>query len=258
MTLIDLFFKIASVFLPLFYIGKWNKKTVVCDVGENVKIKARVNTFDKLAIFEVWGLKEYEVSGFEINPNDVVVDIGAHIGTFSVWVAKKAHRGKVYSFEPDKDSYSLLKENKKINKLNNLNLYNLAVSGKEGRAILYKSDRVSVGNSFYNNGHAEGTSVPTISLELFFKRYKLKKIDFLKIDTEGSEYDIILNTPQKLLRKIDRIIVEYHDYLEHGHNWKELKEYLLKAGFNVDVGLSFIQRHVFKLGHIRAWRDIKD
>jgi FkbM family methyltransferase len=119
----------------------------------------RVNTYDRQALHEVWAQKEYEDEHFTIGPNDVVVDIGAHIGTFSVWAAKQATSGRVYAFEPNQENYRLLEENKQLNNLPNLHLFNLAVSNQVGEAVLFNSDHHSLSHSFFEVGAPNQTLI---------------------------------------------------------------------------------------------------
>ena len=74
-----------------------SQKLVISKVGRNTSLLRRAGTFDRFIIFETWSLHEYDIKGFEIKIGDTVVDIGAQIGTFSVYAAQKAKRGKVFA-----------------------------------------------------------------------------------------------------------------------------------------------------------------
>ena len=214
----------------------------------------RVNTYDRQALHEVWAQKEYEDEHFTIGPNDVVVDIGAHIGTFSVWAAKQATSGRVYAFEPNQENYRLLEENKQLNNLTNLHLFNLAVSNQVGEAVLFNSDHHSLSHSFFEVGAPNQTTVRTTSLAEILQANGIHRVNYLKIDAEGAEYLIVLNTPARALRRIDKIIIEYHDYLNHDHTYQDLEKYLAENGFEVELGASAVQRALLKIGLLKARR----
>lgn len=238
---------------PFAYFGQWNKKIVTHSVSADTKFKVRVNTSDKICIWDVWKKKHYSADGFEINPTDVVVDIGAHIGSFTVFAAKKAMNGRVFAFEPYKETYDLLVQNITLNNLTNVNLSNIAVSNKETVKKLFVGEGNIGGSSFYKKTYSKQTvDVSTISPEEIFIKNNLERMNFLKMDVEGAEYDILLNASSEILKKIDKIIIEFHDNVPHGHDYKELKDYLENEGFHVEVPTSFIERGILRMGILRA------
>lgn len=247
-------FQFGLKFAPLFYRQQPGQSTIILQINDTTRMKIRVNTFDKQAIYEVWKMKEYETEHFTIQPGDVVIDIGAHIGTFSVWAAQKATSGHVFSFEPDLENYILLDENKNLNHLANLHIVNSAVSDMRGQVRLFTSDFHNMTHSFFEEGTRANQLVNTISLEDILQEYGLERVHYLKIDAEGAEYQIILNTPARVLSRIDKIFIEYHDYLNHGRNFRDLTGYLGQNGFQTEIGASAFHRHVLKMGLIKARR----
>ena len=107
-----IFVRFNRLVFPLFYPGHWNKETVVVKAGERNRFRVRVNSSDILVIWEIWKFLVYEDARFPINPQDIVVDIGAHIGVFAVWAAQRAHQGTVYAYEASRANYDLLVEEK--------------------------------------------------------------------------------------------------------------------------------------------------
>jgi len=247
-------FRFGLKFAPIFYRQHTDQSTIIQHINDTTRMKIRVNTFDKQAIYEVWRLKEYETEHFVIDPSDVIIDIGAHIGTFSVWAAQKAVSGRVISFEPDPENYALLEENKDLNHLTNLHTVNSAVSETRGQVRLFTSDYHNMTHSFFEEGTRVNTLVDTVSLADILQEYGLEKVHYLKIDAEGAEYQIILNTPASVLRRIDKIFIEYHDYLNHGYNYRDLIGYLGENGFQTETGASAFHRHILKMGLIKARR----
>ena len=131
---------------------------------------------------------------------------------------------------------------------------NLAVTGKIGYIDFFTSKLNNGGHSIYSTDSKKAAKVKSTTLSDIFKINNLKKINYLKIDAEGSEYDILLNTPAEIIRKVDKIVLEYHDYLHHGHDYKELKEYLEGNGFKVEMDKNFLIPRIFQVGIIKARR----
>ena len=65
----------------------------------------RARTLDRTVLKDVWTKSAYNKEGFEIRQDDTILDIGGHIGAFTVFAATKSTKGKVYTFEPFKDNY---------------------------------------------------------------------------------------------------------------------------------------------------------
>ena len=95
-------------------------KYLIEDLPQGIKFKIRKNTkkvTDLDMIDDVWKRKDYSLPGFTIKKNNLVIDIGAHIGTFTVYAAKRAKNGLVFSYEPEKENFELLKQNIILNNL---------------------------------------------------------------------------------------------------------------------------------------------
>ena len=244
--------RFGSIFTPSFFLRSLGKKTFIEQVDSRTKLKMRGNSYDMAAINHVWRKREYASEDFIIRPGDVVIDIGAHIGAFSVWAARQAASGRVYAFEPNDENYRLLEENKKLNDLTNLETFKLAVSDKAGEAVLFNSERRSLAHSLFEVGEGHHTVVRTISLAEILLANQIDRVNYLKIDAEGAEYLVVLNTPSKILCRIDKIFIEYHDYLHHGHNYEDLKKYLAENGFQVETGGGAYHRHILKMGFLKA------
>ncbi len=247
-------FRIGLFFAPLFHLRWIGEETFIQQFGGDTKMKMRVNTYDRLAVHEVWEVEEYKDDNFIINPADVIIDIGAHIGSFSVWAARQAPNGRVYAFEPNDENFFFLEENKKLNDLTNLSTYKFAVAEKEGEASFFNSDHLSMSHSFFETGVENSMTVRTMSLAGILQANKIDHVDYLKIDAEGAEYLILLNTPPEVLNKVDKILLEYHDYLDHGYHYSDIMKYLEDNGFQVEIARSFLFRYIFKQGFIKAFK----
>lgn len=219
----------------------------------NIKFFLRNNTADTYIKWEVFNNKTYLAEGFGIQSSDTVVDIGAHIGIFAVYAAKMVSKGVVLAYEPNPDNFLLLQENKTLNNLSNLKIFNKAVTSKGGEIDLYFSKYNTGGHSVFQRDSSNKIKVPAVSLENVFKENNLKKVDYLKIDIEGSEFDIIFNSPKSIFITIDKIVLEYHDFYATQYKHKDLQKYLESLGYEVSVH-QLIWDKLLKTGTIFAKR----
>ncbi len=214
----------------LNYTGIFSFKYVKLRNGLKYKIRPKTN--DKTIFNEIWIKKLYTPNGFKIKNNYTVIDIGAHIGIFSVFAAFYAKDGIIYSFEPEKENFLMLKENIKLNCMKNIKIFNYGVSNRNGKAKLYISNLNKAAHSteiVENVSHFE--KIKLISIKNILKKIK-GDIDFLKIDCEGCEYDILSGLSDNDFRRIKHIVLEYHD-LDEKRNYKELCKFLMCKGFEI-------------------------
>ena len=159
----------------------------------------------------------------------------------------------MYSYEPHRESFSLLKENLLMNKIQNVEVCPYAVAGEKGRVTLHVGNANVGGTSMYRKWYSgKKEKVPAITLTDIFAKHKLKKVDFLKIDVEGAEYDILFSTPKKELAKVQTIALEFHDTVEKKYTYKDLVSFLEKNGFAVKVTTPRIFYFFFRFGNLNA------
>jgi len=193
---------------PMLYYGLIKKPEFIFATKTNRFVKIRTNTTDLMALTNVWLIQEYFAPGFEINKNDVVIDVGGHIGLFSIYASQFCTDGKIFSYEPIKENFHLLTKNIELNRLQNVYPFNTAVSKSVDDITIYLNDD-EAGHSMFletaNYRKAKSTTLPEI-----FSDNNIDKCNFLKLDCEGAEYEIIETTPSKYFDKIDKMIIEYH------------------------------------------------
>jgi FkbM family methyltransferase len=205
------------------------------ELPNKTKFKIRLDdkpTTDTHMIYETWGHNGYTPSGFEIKETSCIIDIGAHLGSFTVLAAKAANQGNIYAYEPFPEKFQLLQENVKLNNLTNVRIFNLGVLGEPQTVEFFVS---------HNAGHSafrktdQSIKVQCTSLPAIFDDNAIEHCDYLKIDCEGAEYDILFNTPKSYFEKIGMIVLEYHDRMYEKKNVKELQTLLEEHNFTVTV-----------------------
>ena len=207
---------------------------------------------------DVWAVKEtfldafYTRYGVQVEDGWTVVDIGAGIGDFSILAAYSKPRTVVYAFEPFRESYQLMLENLTLNEINNVYAFQKAVWRESGTLMLDLSGKEPLqiaSRDLADQANGEGV-VQAMTLADILTQHDLKTVDLLKLDCEGAEYAILMEAPVKVLTRICRIIMEYHDLDEVCQNLA-LKTFLEGEGYTVtlhencvhdDIGYLFAQR----------------
>ena len=208
-----------------------NSEYITYKLRNGVQYKIKAKELHRFMITESW-IHEVYTKYFDIEDDDVVLDIGANIGAFSMLAAFYVKKGIIYSFEPEKKSFELLKENVKLNKVKNIKIINEAVSNKTGTSYFYLSDTNAGGHSLYSSRADKKVTVPTVSFEEFIEKNKIEKIDFLKMDCEGCEYDVFYNCSDETFKKIRHIAMECHK-IDGESKAIEMAEFLRLKGFDV-------------------------
>ena len=139
-----------------------------------------------------------------------VLDIGANVGLWTKYILSRNAR-KVYCFEPNKKALSHLKYG--LRNDNNATIVEKAVYKENATLKFYINDENSLTSSVLpESGHSPSYDVDAISLENAINLTGENKIDLVKIDIEGAEFDIIENLPQHVFDRIDSFLIEYHDF----------------------------------------------
>jgi len=173
----------------------------------------------------------------QIKKGDVVLDLGAHIGYYTLLMARLVGRkGKVYAFEPEPYNFELLKENVVLNNCKNVILVRKAVSGFNGKGKLYLSEDNRADHRIFNS-QEKRKSIPidSITLDEFFKN-KDKKIDFIKMDIQGVE-PLVLKGMHKILEKNKKLklTTEFWPYgiQKSGSSPEKYLKQLCSLGFKI-------------------------
>ena len=162
-----------------------------------------------------------------------VIDIGANIGITSVTIARKiGRRGKLYSFESSPEYFNILKENVSSNGLENVKVYELAVTDQVGRAPFYQKELFS--GIIFEEG-AKRFEVSTTTIDRFLSEEKIERIDLIHMDCEGSELLVLKGAKETLQKNKVKIFCEiHHDFLKQlGQSVEELVQYLQGLEFQV-------------------------
>jgi len=194
----------------------------------------------KLSINEIFEPLETNLVKNEIHDGDIVIDIGANVGYYTLLMAQLVGKLTSFSFEPEHSNFNLLKENVTINDYQHVVLEQKAVGNMTGKTQLYLCDTNTEMHRLYRSSTKKfnkSIEVNVITLDDYFKNTEhLNKINFIKIDAEGSEFDIlkgmktILNENRKL-----NIMLEFipRHLINSGSDPKDLLNFLLNQNFQL-------------------------
>lgn len=161
---------------------------------------------------------------------DVIVDVGAHIGLFSLLAASKVPHGSVHAIEASCDSFNLLRINASLNGASNIVPHHLALSERNGMCILFHSE----GNwehSTVKQFSRKCEEVPCSTLADFFAANHIVTCHLLKLNCEGGEFPILLNADRECLQRCKVILALYHCDMWLKNSEDDLVTHLADNGF---------------------------
>lgn len=192
-----------------------------------------------LSIFKIYEPNQTEIVKKYVHEGDIVIDIGAHVGYYTLLMAQLVgENGKVYSFEPDPVNFQLLKKSVEINGFENVVLIQKAVSNITDKVKLFLGDDDSAINRIYDAklGDAkESIDVESVTIDEYFKEND-ELINFIKLDSEGSEVKIINGMKQFLSRNKKLVMMtEFFPFLikKSGDEPNQYLKSLEKSGFSL-------------------------
>lgn len=184
----------------------------------------------RVPVYEVFAEDAYGLADLLSGvPRDgVVLDIGAHIGCFSVAVALWRRDVTIHAYEASPATAQWLTRNVAANQLEQrVNAHPMAVSAARGS--LSFADNAH-GSSLNGLTAPSGTALVEVAAITFGDAVEAAggRVDVVKIDTEGAEYALILGSEVESWRTVRSMVIEYHDV--PGHDWTELERHLGAAG----------------------------
>ena len=188
---------------------------------------------------EVWLDEIYCPPDYKINNENIVIDIGANIGVFAAYAATCAEDVEVLAFEPFPENAGWLRRNVDENNLSNVTVYEQAVAGvTEERALEISSSWIehSLSGTINETGNTADKTGQILKVQCRSfddVMNNVPKCDLLKIDCEGSEYEIFYLSSSETLSKVRRIVGEFHPRDKNTNNGKALCSFLETNGFDI-------------------------
>lgn len=162
----------------------------------------------------------YQYSDVQLRSNDIVLDCGANIGVFTVLTARKVGPdGLIYAFEPGTEEVHSIKKNLNVNKINNAKVVRKAVWIDSSQQTFHPdhswASKIIEGSASTDK---ETMTIQATSIDDFVKENKIDKIDFIKMDIEGAEWQALSGAKKTLIQWQPRLAISlYHhhdDYIK--------------------------------------------
>ena len=177
-------------------VGKWipGKRPLFVRVGDQ-RVKIRPRTGDCVVFTRAY--EPISRSYYQIQKRAIVIDVGAHVGSYTLLAARRA--SLVVAVEPEADNFSLLKTNVELSESRNVLPLNIALSNNQGKAYLYTDVGGDPGGSSlelptsseHSRREIPRAEVECDTLDHLVESFGLKRIDWLKIDVEGHEVAVL-------------------------------------------------------------------
>jgi len=207
-------------------------------------------TYFRKGVYEEEGLS---VMLDEVNPDDVVFDVGANIGYFTCLAAIRTKSGEVHAFEMGHENFNILEKNIRLNQLSNAKPVCMAVSDDNGKVSILDSPVGNAVTKILEDTPPGGDiiSVPSISLDAY-SRQSGAKPDFVKIDVEGAEMKV-LQGMRNILKDGVKLLVEIHDKeLKLFHSSKqEVLDFIAASGYSTRIITNDVRKNLL----VYAWRN---
>ncbi|MBS1519462.1 MAG: FkbM family methyltransferase [Bacteroidetes bacterium] len=214
---------------------------IVWLADENIAIYTSADNYIEWTILST-GTYEDETNKLikiSLNPGGVAMDVGGNIGLQSIRMSKSVgEQGKVFVFEPLIHLQEKLSRNIQLNKADNVKLFPYALSNHESEADFH----ISKGNwnqgTFNISNNQSGTEVQHVIIKVADELPEIKalnRLDLVKIDVEGFEYQVLLGLKQTIGKYKPRIIFEYDkNYWEaNAQNFNECFDFLSSLGYTL-------------------------
>ncbi len=185
-----------------FFFGRFSRRAGVLTLRHRLRFWIRPQSSDRASVTEIQMFHPYS----QPVPDSVVLDIGANIGAFSLQAGLTAR--KVYAVEPIQSNYKMLCSNVILNQAANVIPKRVAVAARQGSAEMSVNGVTS--SLHWRQPGTPLETVPTMTLEALLDECGIVTLDYLKMDCEGAEWDVLLNTPRHVFDSIRRIELEYH------------------------------------------------
>jgi len=178
-----------------------------------------------------------EIYKFQCEKNDpIILDCGSNYGTSIVYFKQLYPDAKIIGVEADPDIFSILKANISQRSIDNVTLLNRAISNEKGQIKFY-SVGADGGRTYKIDNPLHTYKVDTVLLDDLINGHE---VDFLKMDIEGLEVDVICNS--KKLNQVRHMFIEYHSFDEESQRLGDLLSTLTKNSFRYYIHTQFCSK----------------
>ena len=225
----------------LKYVRKhdFNNREIKLKNGLNLSVNQKEG--DLCTLYEIFIDEDYKFTNSY--PEKIkILDIGANIGYFSLYASMNYPKGSIYSFEPFPPTYKRLRDNISNNNIHNIKSFPFAVADKIGKVNFYSIDWAGCNTLVpgkFDEGLYQLTEVDCIKFSDVFKLSGEDSFDFAKIDCEGSEYPIFLNSEPSDIKRVKEYVIEVH--LDKVYKTVDLIDRFKELGYNTELNNNILR-----------------
>ena len=226
---------LSNFIAPIYFslgLDKWGWRFEhIVNISPN-RMVVRFILSDLVLVLADW--EPYVKRIFNPKEDQTVLDIGAHIGLYTLRAARAVGpNGKVIAVECDPSNFNILKRNISLNRLNNVILVDCALSDTDGYMNVYLSwDPLLTTTDvkrYKPRRIRRCASIRSMTVDTLLEQLGIHKIDWMKVDVEGAEMRVLRGAVRTIEKSKDlKLIVEISE-----ENLKEVLEYLQKFGFSL-------------------------
>lgn len=233
---------LSNIYLPLLAPKSGRAAVTTLRDGLRMKIDPSEYLQAHLYLFGSYELPTIRHIRSYLSPGSICIDVGAQMGYLSLAMATSANRTTiVHAFEPEDHNAARFAENMSINSISNVHLHRQAVSNVEGSLRLYfsKTDNAGTHSTLYNERTVteEFVTIPATTLDAFVQSSGIKRVDLIKVDVEGAEFEVLQGADHVLRTFRPRVILELCDALqiERGLSSRQIKEFMAERGYSAYI-----------------------
>ncbi|NTV31409.1 FkbM family methyltransferase [candidate division WWE3 bacterium] len=206
--------KLQSVLLFIAsYLKNRNGAKTTLELKNGIRVEARNHTSDMGETVNILSGKEYnEIDRYSkiLNHPLIIIDAGANIGLFTLFIAHKYTLITSYLIEPDAENVNQLRTNLELNHLTDrVHIFENALY-MQTKKVSFNSNADHYSKHVIYDDESNTSTVDGISFVDFDSQCALESIDILKLDIEGSEWDLLTPENYAVFNKAALIIIEYH------------------------------------------------
>jgi len=231
----------------VYHKNLWLHKTDIQDIVDFTP--KHIMTNKKLK----WIMDEIYFKHYLPKEGDVCIDVGAGIGTESIFMSKKiGTTGVVHAIEAAQHTYNVLEENVKVNNCKNVQCHQLAISNNNESVSISSDLQGHIMNRLGTTTENGMTEVNGIRMDDFMKKIGAIKVDYLKVNIEGAEQLMI--EAFETINQVKNIAISCHDFLgkRENNDWlftrKKVTQFLLDNNFEIhsqETGLDYLDDWIY-------------
>jgi FkbM family methyltransferase len=228
------------------------------------KFYCRINNREDLVFMT--NHEEDIIEHFTPKEGDIVVDIGAHMGRYTIISSKRVGaNGKVVAIEADPSNFEMLNSNIKLNQLTNVTPLNYAVYSKETKIKLYLPDEESgytmhhsimsnyVFTKYKDKTGDKFVEVSANTLDYLLQLKGITDVNWVKIDVEGAEFEVLKGASNVLSKSKDiALLIEVHNLSGGTNLYRPIIEFLNLYNFKIEFEKSHDrgEKHIILRKHL--------